>query len=105
MIAIVGFITISVALICLLKRLNRTASKGLILVFKFLPTLLLGTQFFGIFQYGGTVTGGAAVIIPFFEEYLISHLHLPHFGIQWLSFIFCLATAVFCLPKNSNNER
>ena len=105
MIVITVFIILSIVLIYLLKQLNRIASKGVILILKFLLTVLLGTQFFSIFQYGGEVTEGVPVKLPFFEEYLIRYLHLPHPEIQWLSLIFFLATVGFCVPKKSNDER
>lgn len=99
MIAIIGFAIISLCLIYLLWRINHIPSKGIVLLGKFLLFLFLGGQFWAIFQ-NGTKTAGVPSRIPFFEDLIISHLHLPSPEVQRLSFLFCIITVIFCLPKS-----
>ena len=102
MIALICFFIVSIILIYLLWRINRTPSKGIILLFKFILFLLLGGQFWSIFQYGIN-TAGVPSRILFFENNIIHTFHLPNPEIQLLSFFFCIATLVCCLPRNIKN--
>ena len=100
MITIILFQIASLSLIYLLWRINRTPSKGIVLLCKFALFLVLGVQFFSIFQYGSK-TAGVPAKVTFFEDFIINSLKLPNLDVQWLSFIFFMVVVIFCLPKNS----
>ncbi len=98
MISIICFFIISFSLIFLLWRINRIPSRGIILLLKFFLFLVLGGQFWAIFQ-NGVKTAGVPTRIPFFENFIVTYLHLPNLEVQWASFVFCIATVILCLPK------
>ncbi|MBF4237029.1 hypothetical protein EAY27_17960 [Vibrio anguillarum] len=102
MITITWYSFSSISLIYLLWRINHVPSKGITLLCRFLLFLILGGQFWAIFQIG-TKTAGVSSKIPFFEDFFIKHLDLPNLEIQWLSFLFFIITVIFCLPKNTGN--
>ncbi len=72
MIAIVYSVTY-LLLIHLLWRVNRKPTKGVILIGQFLLFLVLGGQFWSIFQFG-TKTAGVPSKILLYEDFFIKHL-------------------------------
>lgn len=102
MITITSYAIASLSLIYLLWRINHVPSKGITLLCRFLLFLILGGQFWAIFQIG-TKTAGVQSKIPFFEDFFIKYLQLPNFEIQWVSLLFFILTVILCLPKRSEN--
>ena len=88
----------SLLLIYLLWRVNRKPTKGVTLICQFLLFLVLGGQFWSIFQFG-TKTAGVPSKILLFGDFFIKHLDLPNLEMKWLSFFLCVITLVFCRPK------
>lgn len=90
----------SLLLIYLLWRVNRKPSKGVILIGQLLLFLVLGGQFWSIFQFG-TKTAGVPSKILLYEDFFIKHLDLPNLGMQWLSCGLFIITLIFCFPQRS----
>lgn len=90
----------SLLLIYLLWRVNRKPSKGVILIGQLLLFLVLGGQFWSIFQFG-TKTAGVPSKILLYEDFFIKHLDSPNLGMQWLSCGLFIITLIFCFPQRS----
>lgn len=96
----VTYIVTSLLFIYLLWRVNRTPTKGIILIGQLLLFIVLSGQFWSIFQFG-TKTAGVPSKILLYEDFFIKYLDLPNLGMEWLSCGLFIITLVFCLPKRA----
>ena len=96
----VTYILTSLLLIYLLWRVNRTPTKGIILIGKLLLFIVVSGQFWSIFQFG-TKTAGVPSKILLYEDFFIKYLDLPNLGMEWLSCGLFIITLIFCSPKRA----
>ncbi|KOO13747.1 hypothetical protein AKJ18_16970 [Vibrio xuii] len=66
---------------------------------KFLVYVVIGAQYYSIFQYGSLIQGNIPSGINHFEETTVKILDLPNNLIQWSSLAIMFSYAILCFPK------
>ncbi|EGA63756.1 hypothetical protein VIBR0546_08385 [Vibrio brasiliensis LMG 20546] len=96
MITLMLFWTFSLILIYVARKLFRYSKNKFYAFCKILAYIVIGSQYYSIFNYGSFVHGNAPSVVNHFEENI---LNLPNDQIQWSSLVIMFAFAILCIPQ------
>lgn len=99
MITLMLFWTFSLILIYATRKLFRYSKNKFYAFCKFVVCIVIGSQYYSIFNYGSFIYGRTPSGINHFEEMTVEVLNLPNSQIQWSSLVIMLAFAILCFPK------
>lgn len=99
MITLVLFWAFSIILIYVTRKMFRYSENKYYAFCKILVYIVIGSQYYSIFNYGSLINGTTPSVINHFEEMTVEVLNLPNGQIQWSSLVIMLVFAILCIPK------
>lgn len=99
MITLMLFWVFSIILIYVARKLFRYSKNKFYAFCKILVYIVIGSQYYSIFNYGSLIYGTTPSVINYFEKMTVEVLNLPNGQIQWSSLAIMLAFAILCIPK------
>lgn len=99
MITLMLFWVFSIILIYVARKLFRYSKNKFYAFCKILVYIVIGSQYYSIFNYGYLIYGTTPSVINHFEKMTVEVLSLPNGQIQWSSLVIMLAFAILCIPK------